>query len=73
MLNMTVLRLRRVGNSLGIILPKELVEQKGLRADDPVRIEVERAARLHDVLGSLRHHPMSIRELNDLTNEGEDV
>lgn len=73
MLNMPVLRLRRIGNSLGVLLPSELVAAKGLRPNDDVRVEIERVPRLEDVAGSLRKYGLSAREWNDLANEGEEL
>lgn len=70
---MPVLRLRRVGNSLGFVLPKDLVKAKGLKADDAVRVEVEATPKLEEVVGSLRKYDLTVREWNDATNEGEDL
>lgn len=69
---MPVLRLRRVGNSLGLILPKDLLASKGLHEDDPVRVELERATRLDDVVGRLRRYRRSAPEWNEATREGDD-
>ena len=44
---------RKWGNSLGIILPKELVEEKHLREKDTVLVEVVREADLSGIFGSL--------------------
>jgi len=68
-----ILRVRRVGNSLGVVLPRDLVLDKGLKPDDPVRVEIDPVARLDDVAGRLAKYRLSVREWNDATNEGEDV
>ena len=64
---------RRIGNSFGLILPKDLVREKRLRAGDEVDVTVEKAKTLADMWGMGRHLKLSADELNDLTNEGEDV
>lgn len=73
MFNLTVLRVRRVGNSLGIVLPRDLVEAKGLKPDDPVQVEIEPVLRLADVAGRLAKYRRSVAEWNDATNEGEET
>lgn len=70
---MPILRLRRVGNSLGLILPKDFVAAKGLGPNRPVRVEIEPVRRIEEVVGSLRKYGLSVREWNDLTNEGEEL
>lgn len=44
---------RKWGNSMGVILPKNLVELKHLQEDDKVLIEIVKAADLSDIFGSL--------------------
>ena len=73
MLNMPVVRLRRIGNSLGLILPGDYVREKHLAPNEEVRVDVERVPSLREVLGSLRKYGLSVQEWNDLTNEGEDL
>lgn len=64
---MPVLRLRRIGNSLGLLLPKSLVDAKGLGPDDPVDVEVERATSLNEVVGRLGKYHLSVKEWNQST------
>jgi len=68
-----VLRVRRVGNSLGVVLPRDYVRAKGLKADDEVRVEVEPVLRLGDVAGRLRRYNLSVAAWNDATNADEDL
>lgn len=65
--------MRRVGNSLGVVLPRELARRKGLKPNDPVRVDVEPVARLEDVAGRLAKYRRSVGEWNHATNEGEDL
>lgn len=55
------------------MLPRELVQEKGLKPDDPVRVEIDPVARLEDVAGRLAKYRRSVVEWNDATNEGEDL
>lgn len=64
--------LRRIGNSIGLVLPKDYVRAKKLRAGDEVDIEVAPAAALASVRGALKVK-LSTDKLNDLVDEGEDL
>lgn len=68
---MTQATVRRIGNSLCIVLPRELVRQKRLKPGDRVEVEVERARTVMDMWGYLKGHKASVRRLNALSNEGE--
>lgn len=62
---------RKWGHSLGVILPKEVVEAKHLKEDDTILIEVVQKADLSDVFGSLRGKlKMSGQAFKDLAREG---
>lgn len=64
---------RKIGNSFGIVLPKELVREKGLKEGDEVDIEIEKAKTLGEMWGVLKSRKVSLKRLQELTNEGEDV
>ena len=64
---------RRIGNSLGIVIPKTQAAAEGLREGDEVDIEIRKARHLEDVWGLLRGKLGDVDELNRLVDEGEDV
>ena len=64
---------RRIGNSLGVVIPKEEAERQGLHEGDEVDLDVRKARTLADVWGSLRGKIGRVDELNDLVDEGEEV
>lgn len=70
---MVILIVRRVGNSLGLILPKGIVAEKRLQPNDEVDVQVERAVTFDEIFGCLQDSKLSVKELNDLSNEGEDL
>jgi antitoxin component of MazEF toxin-antitoxin module len=70
---MTKLTVRRTGNSLGVVLPRDLVREKGLREGDEIEVTVEKAKSIADMWGVLKGKGVSARRLNELSNEGEDV
>lgn len=58
---MSISRVRRIGGSLMITIPKELVEAEGIREDELVRIEVKKLRR--NFFGSLKDLvPMTAEE-----------
>ncbi|MFH1408424.1 MAG: AbrB/MazE/SpoVT family DNA-binding domain-containing protein [Nanoarchaeota archaeon] len=61
---------RKWGNSLGIILPKELVEQEGIEADDKVVVEVRRARRVRDFFGLLPQWKVNTQKMKDELRKG---
>lgn len=70
---MPVLRVRRVGNSLGVLLPKSLIREKGLKVNDEVVVDVNLAPDIESVRGAIKHLGLTVDELNELTNEGEEL
>jgi antitoxin component of MazEF toxin-antitoxin module len=70
---MTRCVVRRTGNSLGVVLPRELVREKGLKEGDEVEVVVEKAKRIQEMWGALKGRGPSVRELHALSDEGEDV
>ena len=60
---------KKWGNSIGIILPRELVEKEKLKERDKILVEVVKEADLTKVFGSLKRK-MSGQEFKDLVREG---
>jgi len=48
------LTVKRLGNSLGVIFPKELVKSKSLKPNQKILMEVVKEADLSEVFGSLK-------------------
>ncbi len=57
-------RIRRIGNSLGIIIPKEEVDAEKIREGDLVEVEVQRCISLKDMFGSVKFRKTA-QELKD--------
>ena len=51
---MVFVTLRRWGNSLGLVLPKEVVVSKHLRPNERVLIDVKPAKKIEDLFGSVK-------------------
>lgn len=60
---------KKWGSSMGIVLPKELVEKKGLKENEKILVEVVKEANLEGIFGSLKRK-MSGQEFKDLARKG---
>jgi len=64
-------QLKRWGNSFGIVLPMEIVNERKLKEDDKIVIEVTKVADLSKIFGSLKlERKMSGQEMKDMVRKG---
>ncbi|MFZ2456274.1 MAG: hypothetical protein WAX07_07345 [Candidatus Altiarchaeia archaeon] len=61
--------LRKWGNSIGIVFPKEYVKERNLKPNQKIVVEVTRKADLRKIFGSLPSK-MSGQEFKDMVKEG---
>jgi len=61
--------LKKWGNSMGVVLPKELVEKEQLKKNEKIFLEIVKEADLTKIFGSLKRK-MSGQEFKDLVREG---
>lgn len=59
---------KKWGNSVGVILPKELVERESLKENEKVLLEVVKEANLERIFGSLKRK-MPGQEFKDMVRE----
>jgi len=62
-------RVRRIGNSLGIIIPKEEASRKKLKEGDIVEIELLRRTHMKEMFGSVKFR-RTAQELKDESRAG---
>ena len=60
---------KKWGNSVGVILPKELVERESIKENEKVLLEVVKEANLGGIFGSLKRK-MPGQEFKDMVREG---
>lgn len=60
---------KKWGNSVGVVLPKELVEKEGLKENEKVLIEIVKEADLTRLFGTLRTG-MTGQEFKDMVKKG---
>ena len=62
---------KKIGNSLGIIIPNDIVNEKSLKPHSKVSIEIVKKADLRDMFGILKGKTnMTAQEFKDLAREG---
>lgn len=64
-------KIKKWGNSMGIILPKSLIERKKLKENDEILIEIVREANFSGIFGSLKSkRKLTGQEFKDLARKG---
>ena len=64
-------QIRKVGNSTGIILPKEFVASRNLKVGDRVIADVQKPFDVHTVFGMLKgQRKMTGQQAKDLARSG---
>ncbi|MEW5760720.1 MAG: AbrB/MazE/SpoVT family DNA-binding domain-containing protein [Candidatus Thermoplasmatota archaeon] len=63
-------KLRRWGNSLGVVIPKEVAEREKIKPNDDVLVEIRKFADLSEIFGSLRNWKRSTQKIKDEARKG---
>ena len=63
-------RLKRWGNSMGVILPKEFIQKKRIKENEKIMIEVVKTADLSHIFGMIKKRKMSGQDAKNLAREG---
>ena len=58
-------RLRRWGNSIGIVIPTELLRQKNLKEGEEIVIEIEKKEPISKIFGSLKNWKKISQKMKD--------
>ncbi len=59
-------RLRRWGNSLGIIIPGDVVQEKGLSEGEEIIIEISKKNTLQELFGSLPKWKINSQKIKNI-------
>lgn len=62
-------KVKRWGNSLGVILPQNYLEERGISLNDEIIVEAFKVADISKAFGSLKRK-MSGQEFKDMVREG---
>ena len=63
-------KVKKWGNSMGIILPKVLIEKKQLKEKDNILVEIVKEANLSNVFGSIKKRKLAGQKFKELVREG---
>jgi len=65
-------KLKRWGNSMAVIVPNKIIEEKNLKENDSIIIEVVKKADLSEVFGSIKEkdRKMSGQQMKDMVRKG---
>ena len=66
----TEVKTRKWGSSIGIVLPKELVDKIGIQPNENIMIDVKKGVKVKDVFGMFPHWKKSAQELKDEARKG---
>ena len=61
---------KKWGNSMGIVLPKEIVESKNLKENDKIRLEIVKEADLTPIWGLIKKRKMNGQQFKDMVRKG---
>lgn len=68
---MTVeLKLKRWGNSMGVVIPREIVEARNLQENDEIQVTIVKKADLSDIFGLVKERKMSGQAFKDMVRKG---
>lgn len=71
---MAILTVKRIGNRLGVLFPRDLVVENGIREHDRIRIDLDPGSGIDHLIGTLARLGLpSAWQLNRETNEGESL
>lgn len=62
--------IRKWGNSLGVVFPKEFVKERKLKIDQEIVLELAKNANLEDVFGLVKNNKMSGQEFKNMVRKG---
>ena len=62
--------LKRWGNSLAVIVPSKIIEEKNLKENDAIFVEVVKKADLSKIFGTIKKRKMPGQEFKDMVREG---
>lgn len=68
-----IVKAKKIGGSIGVIIPKKIVSKEKIKPDDTLEIRVNRKDNLNSLWGTLKDIKIPAQEIMDITDEGEDI
>ena len=67
----TITKAKRIGGSIGIIIPEAIVRKESININDTLKINVEREDNIDFLWGKLRDIKIPTQQIMDIIDEGE--
>ena len=61
---------RKIGGSIGIILPKDVVSKEGIKPNQNIRVHIKKHVKVKDVFGMFPEWKTSTQKLKDEARKG---
>ena len=68
-----IIKAKKIGGSLGIIIPEEIVKKEHINVNDTVKIKIERKDDLTFLWGKLKNIKTPTQKIMDIIDEGEEI
>lgn len=68
-----IVKAKKIGGSIGVIIPKRIVEKEQIRVDDAVEIKVERKDNFNSLWGILKGVKIPTQKIMEIIDEGEEL
>lgn len=63
-------RTRKFGGSIGIIIPRDVVEKEGIKPNQQIRVEIRKQVKVRDVFGLFADWKTPVQKLKDEARKG---
>lgn len=61
----TETKVKTWGSSLGVVIPRDVVQRKHLRAGEEIILDIRKKRTLHDIFGSLKDWTVDTQKMKD--------
>lgn len=67
-----IVKAKKIGGSIGVILPKGLIEKEQIMAEDEIEIKIKRKDNFDSLWGIIKDVKIPTKKIMDIIDEGED-
>ena len=61
---------RKWGNSVGIVIPEEIVGARGIKPGDEILVEIKKLSKIDEIFGSIKGWERSAQQIKDEARRG---
>ncbi|MBI2557745.1 hypothetical protein HYW20_00330 [Candidatus Woesearchaeota archaeon] len=67
-----IVKVKKIGGSVGVILPKRLIEKEHIMAEDEIELKIKRMDNFDSLWGIIKDVKIPTQKIMDIIDEGED-